>query len=127
MPRVNSLVDVLNWCSLDALLPLGLYDLGRIEGNVTLRAGRTDDGYEAISNRRINLDGRYLLADDKGAFGSPMTDSKRTTVDLDTASCAIFVYAPEDYDPLRLQSHADLMVERVQTFCDGEGAATEIH
>src|SRR3982751_3016649 len=40
LPRINSLVDVCNWCSLEFQLPYGLYDADRIEGDVvTLRLG----------------------------------------------------------------------------------------
>src|SRR4051812_15128045 len=36
LPRINSMVDVCNWCSLEFQLPYGLYDSGRIEGDVTM-------------------------------------------------------------------------------------------
>ena len=29
LPRVNNLVDVINWCSLESQLPFGLYDCGQ--------------------------------------------------------------------------------------------------
>ena len=44
LPRINSLVDVINWCSLESQLPFGLYDLDRIHGAVTLRLGRRGRG-----------------------------------------------------------------------------------
>src|SRR5690242_7334683 len=40
LPRINSAVDVINWCSLESQLPFGLYDAGKIRGGVTLRLGR---------------------------------------------------------------------------------------
>ena len=39
LPRINSMVDVCNWCSLEFQLPYGLYDAARIEGDVELRLG----------------------------------------------------------------------------------------
>ena len=39
LPRINTLVDVCNWCSLEFQLPYGLYDLDRVDGEVTLRLG----------------------------------------------------------------------------------------
>src|SRR6185312_12588086 len=44
LPRINSMVDVCNWCSFEFQLPYGLYDAAHIEGDVTLRIGREDDG-----------------------------------------------------------------------------------
>ena len=39
LPRINTLVDVCNWCSVEVQLPYGLYDLDRIDGDVELRMG----------------------------------------------------------------------------------------
>jgi hypothetical protein len=40
LPRINTMVDVCNWCSLEFQLPYGLYDLARIEGDaIDLRIG----------------------------------------------------------------------------------------
>ncbi|MFN3285411.1 MAG: B3/4 domain-containing protein, partial [bacterium] len=45
LPRVNSLVDLCNLCSLDFLLPIGLYDLDRVRGEVEVRLGRPGEVY----------------------------------------------------------------------------------
>src|SRR6187431_1309181 len=37
LPRINSLVDVINWCSLESQLPFGLYDRAHIHGPVSMR------------------------------------------------------------------------------------------
>ena len=41
LPRINSMVDVCNWCSLEFQLPYGLYDAAQIDGDVELRIGAT--------------------------------------------------------------------------------------
>ena len=38
LPRINSLVDVINWCSLESQLPFGLYDRDQISGAVDAAA-----------------------------------------------------------------------------------------
>src|SRR5262249_58124616 len=41
LPRINTMVDVCNWCSLEFQLPYGLYDAAHIDGDrVELRLGR---------------------------------------------------------------------------------------
>src|SRR5262252_5432906 len=40
LPRINSMVDVCNWCSLEFQLPYGLYDAANVEGDIELRLGR---------------------------------------------------------------------------------------
>lgn len=114
---VNNLVDVCNWCALDFLLPNGVYDLSKIHGNVILREGLENESYEGLNNRQVNLHNRYCLADDKGVFGSPITDSKRTCVDENTTEAMVIIYAPGDFDETKLTEYKNIMIERVHRFC----------
>ncbi len=116
---VNTLVDVGNWCSLDFLLPIGIYDLDKTEGEITVRLGAETDVYLAINNRELSLYNRYVIADEKGAFGSPITDSKRTSIDTTTTQALLVIYAPQDVDPETLQAQAKLFAERVIGVCGG--------
>lgn len=72
---VNTLVNVGNWCSLDFLWPIGIYDAAKISGAVTMGVGGSSDSYDAINGEHIQFENRYIVSDEKGAFGSPMTDS----------------------------------------------------
>lgn len=119
MPAINPLVDVANAWSLERLLPLGLYDAALLRGDLVLRRGGPGDAYEAISGARLDLDGRYVLADEDGPFGSPITDSKRTAVTSRTTRAAIVLYAPPAYGAARLREGADDLVRRVARFCGG--------
>ncbi len=57
LPRINSLVDVINWCSLESQLPFGLYDLDRIQGAVTLRLGQPGEEYQGIRKDAVHVAG----------------------------------------------------------------------
>jgi DNA/RNA-binding domain of Phe-tRNA-synthetase-like protein len=48
LPRINSIVDVCNWCSLELQLPYGLYDLAHVSGPVELRLGHDGESYAGI-------------------------------------------------------------------------------
>ena len=63
LPRINSMVDVCNWCSLEFQLPYGLYDAARIEGDVELRIGRDGESYAGIRKDDVHVGGRITLAD----------------------------------------------------------------
>src|SRR6187397_3496175 len=80
LPRINTLVDVINWCSVESQLPFGLYDADRIQGAITLRLGRAGESYAGIRKDSVHVDGRVALADDAGPFGNPTSDSARTMV-----------------------------------------------
>jgi DNA/RNA-binding domain of Phe-tRNA-synthetase-like protein len=95
LPRVNSLVDICNWCSVETQLPFGLYDAGRIEGDVVaLRTGAVDEGYAGIRKDWVNVAGRLTLADDRGPFGNPTSDSARTMVTLATRHVLFVIFSP---------------------------------
>jgi len=94
LPRINSLVDIINWCSLETQLPYGLYDLDRIHGAVTLRLGRPGEEYEGIRKAAVHVAGRLTLADEIGAFGNPTSDSARTMVTTATVRALVVIFAP---------------------------------
>ena len=94
MPRINSLVDIINWCSLETQLPYGLYDLGKIQGDVTLRLGRAGEEYAGIRKDAVHVAGRLTLADDAGPFGNPTSDSARTMVTTDTTRALVVIFCP---------------------------------
>ena len=117
---VNSLVDIGNWCSLDFLLPICVYDKDKIRGEIKVRLGKENETYLAHNNRVINLNERYVIADDTGVFGSPITDSKRTAVDNNTRNTILVIFAPQNYDPVLLEDHASIFAERVINICGGK-------
>jgi DNA/RNA-binding domain of Phe-tRNA-synthetase-like protein len=119
LPRVNTLVDVGNWWSMEHLLPIGLYDRHRIQGAVTLRLGRADEAYDALTGRTLNLEGRYVLADQLGPFGTPITDSVRTAVSEATSSAAFFVYAAVEDPADGLRAIVEQLQARVVEHCGG--------
>lgn len=116
---INTLVDLGNWCSLDFLLPTCIYDADKINGDVSIRLGRAGESYLALNNRDIDFEHRFVLVDETGPFGSPMTDSLRTAVTLDTKNAILGIWAPESFEPEKLTEHADVFAKRAQDLCGG--------
>jgi DNA/RNA-binding domain of Phe-tRNA-synthetase-like protein len=119
LPRVNSFVDVINWCSVELQLPYGLYDRRHIRGAVTLRLGREGEEYAGIRKDTVHLAGRIALIDDDGPFGNPTSDSARTMVTPATTDGLVVVFAPLEVDPARLSRVLDLTAERIALICGG--------
>ena len=84
LPRINSVVDVINLVSIESRLPVGLYDLAQVEGEIEFRAGRKGETYKGIGKYDLNLEGLPLFADAKGPHGSATSDSERTMVTENT-------------------------------------------
>src|SRR5215216_5330924 len=93
LPRINSMVDVCNWCSLEFQLPYGLYDLDHVQGDVALRRGAEGESYAGIRKDDVHVAGRITLADAAGPFGNPTSDSARTMVTVATVRALLVVFA----------------------------------
>jgi len=80
LPQINSVVDVINLVSVESRLPVGLYDLAHVTGEIVFRAGLAGETYKGIGKYDLNLEGLPLFADNAGPHGSPTSDSERTMV-----------------------------------------------
>ena len=119
LPRINTLVDVCNWCSLELQLPYGLYDAAQIQPPVTLRLGEAGERYAGIRKDTVNVEGRLTLADSIGAFGNPTSDSARTMVTLETARVLTVVFAPATTPAGRLDAVLGRTIERLLAYAGG--------
>ena len=116
LPRINSMVDVCNWCSFEFQLPYGLYDAARIQGDVTLRLGREGESYPGIRKDDVHVAGRIALVDAVGPFGNPTSDSARTMVTTGTTQGLLVVFAPREVDGARLTHVMNITSERMQQY-----------
>ncbi len=126
IPRINSAVDIVNWCSLEFQLPYGLYDASKIEGAVTMRLGREGEKYAGIRKDEVNVGGRITVADDRGAFGNPTSDSARTMVTPATTELLVVIYAPTEIPKPQLERVVTATAERFQQICGGAETARVI-
>ena len=84
LPQINAVVDVINLVSAESRLPIGLYDLAQVNGDVVFRTGRAGETYKGIGKYDLNLEGLPLFADATGPHGSATSDSERTMVTQQT-------------------------------------------
>jgi len=80
LPQINAIVDAINLVSVESRLPIGLYDLAHVTGEIVFRAGRAGETYKGIGKYDLNLEGLPLFADTSGPHGSATSDSERTMV-----------------------------------------------
>ncbi len=117
VPRINSLVDVINWTSLESQLSFGLYDAAAIRGAVTVRRGRDGEEYAGIRKDTVHVGGRLVLADELGAFGNPTSDSARTMVTSVTTEAVVMIYAPAGVADAVAENARRLTIQRIDQFC----------
>ena len=100
-PQINTVVDIINLVSVESRLPIGLYDLAQIKGDITFRAGRAGESYKGIGKYDLNLEDLAVFSDGLGPHGSPTSDSERTMVTLATTQIAAILISfggPESLD-----------------------------
>ena len=102
-PKINALVDGINFCSVGLMLPFGGYDLDRIDGQeIAMRLGNEGEGYEGLGKPQVNVSGRLTLVDATGPFGNPSADSFRTRIDRSTKNALVTIFAPANHPMDRL-------------------------
>jgi DNA/RNA-binding domain of Phe-tRNA-synthetase-like protein len=119
IPRINSAVDIVNWCSLEFQLPYGLYDASKITGSVTMRRGLEDEKYAGIRKDDVNVGGRITVVDDAGPFGNPTSDSARTMVTPATTELLVVIYAPIEIPRSQVERVANATAERMKLILGG--------
>jgi DNA/RNA-binding domain of Phe-tRNA-synthetase-like protein len=124
--RINTLVDALNLSSLRHQLPFGLYDLARVEPPVVLRKGGVGESYEGIRKGPVHVEGRPVLADARGPFGNPTSDSARTMITLDAKAALVVAYAPAGHSASRLGQVLDGTAKTLMRHCGGRETARQV-
>jgi DNA/RNA-binding domain of Phe-tRNA-synthetase-like protein len=120
IPRINTMVDVINWCSVEFQLPYGLYDHACVRGVPTLRLGRPGEEYAGIGKDAVHVAGRIAMADDEGPFGNPTSDSARTMVTTATTEALVIVYAPVAVSRPALEGVLQVTADRIARVCGGQ-------
>ena len=115
--RISNAVDACNLASLSFLLPIGMYDLDRVEADISVRVGRTDEQYPGIRKAEVHLAGRLGLFDAAGGFGSPTSDSERTAVTSATARLLAVIMATAAYPADAMASHVDTLADLFVRHC----------
>lgn len=94
--RINSVVDVNNRISLRSGLSAGSYDLDQLQGDIVLRKAGAGEGYPGIGKDFLDMENMLILSDDKGPFGSSMSDSTRAMVTGDSHNILTVIYCFEE-------------------------------
>jgi len=82
--RINNVVDLLNLVSIKSGMAIGGYDADKIAGGITFDTGKKNEPYEAIGRGEMNIEFLPVFRDSISPFGSPTSDSVRTSVTIDT-------------------------------------------
>lgn len=120
--QINTAVDVNNWCSLEFLLPMCIYDLRAVKGQMHIRLGEAGEQYQGIGRQIFQMDGKVIVADDEGVMGNTVSDSERTKVTLATQDLFLMIYAPPTCNAQTIQEYATKAAQRMVKFNGGQAS-----
>lgn len=124
--QINSLVDACNFCSLEFLLPIGLYDADHIQGAVMVRLGGPGEGYDSLGKGLYMVTDRLALFDAVGPFGSPTNDSRRTAIVEGTRRCLMVIFGPGSYSAARMGTHVQTADARLRALARATHVETAV-
>ncbi|MFI5175702.1 MAG: B3/4 domain-containing protein [Terriglobia bacterium] len=95
MPTIHPLVDLNNCLSASLVVPCCVMAEDALSPPFIFRAGKPGESYESLRGA-FNLEGKPLLADDRGPCDAPITGGQRVKVTADTRRAWLVAYLPTD-------------------------------
>ena len=122
--QISNVVDIINYSSIASGFSIGGYDLNEIQGDIVLDLGQAQELYEAIGRGNINIENLPVFRDTRGAFGSPTSDSIRTSITDQTQQVLLIFlnFGGQNHLAEALQATAQLLID----FAEGKSIETVI-
>ncbi|MCM1635466.1 phenylalanine--tRNA ligase beta subunit-related protein [Latilactobacillus sakei] len=114
-----------NYLSLKLQLPIGSYDLAKIDGPISYQVAEEGAEYAGIGKGAINISHFPTLVDQQDAFGSPISDSTRAMIAPETTEAMLVVYA-FGQSPAQLAAIEQTVKTVLQAAFNPEEITTEI-
>ena len=115
--QVNNVVDLLNLVSISTGFSIGGYDANKVNGEIIFGIGTSGEEYYGIGRGELNIEGMPVFRDKMGAFGTPTSDSVRTSVSLDTKR---FLMVIVNFGRGALQQATDYAVLLLKKYANAE-------
>jgi DNA/RNA-binding domain of Phe-tRNA-synthetase-like protein len=92
LTSTQSAIDLNNFFSLQYQVPIGIYDMEKLAGPISIRFGEENEEYFGLNGRMNSLHHLIISSDRSGAFGSPYVDSERSPVTEETKNALQIIY-----------------------------------
>jgi DNA/RNA-binding domain of Phe-tRNA-synthetase-like protein len=122
--HVNNVVDQLNLVSVSTGYSIGGYDGDKINGDIEFGIGKAGEPYIGIGRGELNIENMPVFRDEAGAFGTPTSDSERTSVTLETKRFLMLIIGFGANE--RLPEATNLAVSLLKDFAGATGFEFQI-
>ncbi|MFN3384530.1 MAG: B3/4 domain-containing protein [Archaeoglobaceae archaeon] len=128
IPLINNIVDGGNIASMETLIPIGLYDLDKIKGDLELRYAKKGEIFIPIGGKDEILDEKQIvLADEEKVLHVyPYRDSKLTMVNDVTKNVLIVACGVPGVGKDRVRIACEKAKEYILLLAGGEAKACEL-
>jgi len=106
--RLGDIIDVGNILSLVTKRSVCVVDSQKLYGNITIRLGAKDEPFEAINRGSLNVYKLPVYSDELGPFGSPTSDTVRTSVTSTTKNILVMLIC---FSENEIKEDTDLLLE----------------
>jgi len=125
--RVSYVVGLCDIGWIEVGWPFGSYDRSRIRAPIVFRRGASGERYEGIGKKTWHLEGRPVLADLDGPFGSPISDSTRSMITESAREILTVIYAPASAPDASLEKALARLGERLTQFAGAHPTRAAIY
>lgn len=122
--RVNNIVEINNMISLSSRLPVGTFDVLKIEKDIYFTVGEEGEYYDGIGRGPVNLSNLPVFEDSKGKFGSTTSDSTRAMIKESTNEIFMVIISFEGESNMEI--HLNHAKDLLKEFADGKDIKTKI-
>jgi DNA/RNA-binding domain of Phe-tRNA-synthetase-like protein len=122
--QISNLVDTINLSSLITGYSIGGYDETTIQGEIIFDSGDAKTKYQAIGRGIMNIEKLPVFYDEKGAFGSPTSDSTRTMTSEKTTKLLLIVLNLGGHP--NFEDELEIICDKIIKYCGGRNIETKI-
>lgn len=112
--RINNVVDAGNILSINLFRSVCVCDLDEIKGDILIRIGSSADEYYGIGRGLIDVSNIPLYCDEISPFGSPTSDTLRTSIRDNTKRILVMIICFKTFE----ESLADEAIRLYKKYCN---------
>ena len=123
VPNINTLVDAYNLASVKTEIALAAFDADRLKGDLLMRFATEGEEFLGIGMEKAMVlqGGEIVISDDEKLVAVyPHRDADNTKITMKTKNVVLLVCGVPGVEEETLQKAAQVAVEYITRFCNGE-------
>ncbi len=119
--RISNIVDIVNLASAYHKIPIGLVDLAKLDGNLTIRTAFNGEVFQRIGGKTIMCRGREMVVADAKkivCFGYATHDSERTMITRDSQRILVLLYGAEAVSESMMNDALGITLDWIERWLD---------